>query len=271
MAGIAVSISFDIWIYEWARDAMSRLTFDPGTDMDPLWLDASHLVFHRQGVSAEGRQMLRQPADGTGEAKRLVEGPSPFAESWHPSGKLIAAHDSGRPTSPDLVILPLTGDAQSGWQAGTPVTFLATPFNESEPAFSPDGRWLAYQSNETGRFEVYVRSFPGPGGRWQVSTAGGEMPTWSPKGKELLFRVDQQVMVAAYSVARDGSFTVSAPRRWSEVRLTDAGSGVRNFDIHPDGQRVLALISPQGDAARSEVVYVSNFFDELRRLAPVRK
>ena len=97
------------------------------------------------------------------------------------------------------------------------------------------------------------------------------MPTWSPTGMELLFRVDQQVMVAEYSAAREGSFTVSAPRRWSEARLTDFGSGVRNFDVHPDGQRVLAVIAPQGDAARNEVVYVSNFFDELRRLAPVKK
>lgn len=274
---IAVSISAgatgsDIWIYEWARDAMSRLTFDPQNDQDPLWLDASHLVYHRQTPGVQGREMFWQPADGTGEAKRLVEGQSaPIAISWHPGGKLIAAHDSGRPTSPDLFTLPMTGDARSGWQAGTPVTFLATPFNESEPAFSPDGRWLAYQSNETGRFEVYVRSFPGPGGRWQVSVAGGEMPTWSPKGKELLFRVDQQVMVVEYAAAKEGSFSVSAPRRWSETRLADLGSAVRNFDVHPDGQRVLAVISPQGDAARTEVVYVSNFFDELRRLAPVRK
>ena len=272
---IVVSISAtglsDIWIYEWARDAMSRLTFDPENDQDPLWLDASHVVYHRQTPGVR-RQMLWQAADGTGEAKRLVEGQSaPVAMSWHPGGKWIAAHDSGRPTSPDLLILPLTGDAPSGWQAGAPVTFLSTPFNESEPAFSPDGRWLAYQSNETGRFEVYVRSFPGPGGRWQVSTAGGEMPTWSPKGKELLFRVDQQVMVAEYSATKEGSFNVSAPRRWSETRLTDLGSGVRNFDVHPDGQRVLAVVSPQADAARTEVVYVSNFFDELRRLAPVKK
>ena len=97
------------------------------------------------------------------------------------------------------------------------------------------------------------------------------MPTWSPKGKELLFRADQQVMVVEYSVAKEGSFDVSAPRRWSETRLTDLGSGVRNFDIHPDGQRVLAVTSPQREAARTEVVYVSNFFEELRRLAPVRK
>jgi len=272
---IAVSIfagaSADVWIYEWARDAMSRLTFDLLNEQDPLWLDASHVVYHLQTPGVQGRQMLSQPADGTGEAKRLVEGLSTIAMSWHPSGKLIAAHDSSRPTNPDLFILPLTGDARSGWRAGPPVTFLSTPFNESEPAFSPDGRWLAYQSNETGRFEVYVRSFPGPGGRWQVSTAGGEMPTWSPTGKELLFRVDQQVMVVEYSAAQQGSFNVSAPRRWSETRLTDLGSNVRNFDVHPDGRRVLAVISPQGEAARPEMVYMSNFFEELRRLAPVRK
>ena len=97
------------------------------------------------------------------------------------------------------------------------------------------------------------------------------MPTWSHKGKELLFRADQQVMVVEYSAARDGTFRASASRRWSEIRLTDDGFNVRNFDVHPDGRRVLAVTSPQGDAAHTEVVYVSNFFDELRRLAPVKK
>ena len=90
------------------------------------------------------------------------------------------------PTNFDIWILPMDGDEASGWKPGKPTVFLASPFIESEAAFSHDGRWLAYESNESGRFEVYVRPFPGPGGKWQVSTDGGEYPTWSRNGKAVL-------------------------------------------------------------------------------------
>ena len=137
----------------------------------------------------------------------------------------------------------------------------------------PDGRWLAYASNESGRFEAYVRPFPGPGGKWQISTAGGEYPTWSRNGKELFFRTaDQKIMVATYTGPGD-SFRADKPRLWSEGQLTDRYAFTRNFDLHPDGQRFAVLKAPEGqaEAKLDKVVLIQNFFDELRRIAPVKK
>src|SRR5207249_2717436 len=98
----------------------------------------------------------------------------------------------------DLMTLPMNGDEAAGWKPGTPTPFLSTPATETNPMFSPDGRWIAYQSNESGRSEIYVRPFPGPGGKWQVSTQGGANPIWSRARRELLFATpDAQVLVAS--------------------------------------------------------------------------
>src|SRR4029453_8678885 len=111
------------------------------------------------------------------------------------SGKFLAFGEISPQTSGDLMILPMSGDEASGWKAGTPMVFLNGPFAEDQPMFSPDGRWLAYASTESGQYEVYVRPFPGPGGKWQISTNGGVYPTWSRTRHELLYRNGQQIMV----------------------------------------------------------------------------
>ena len=113
------------------------------------------------------------------------------------------------------MILPMSGDESSGWKPGKPTVFLDTPFNEREPMFSPDGRWIAYQSNETARNEVFVRPFPGPGGKWQISAAGGDQMT-SRTRHELFYRTpDGRILVAPYTVKGD-SFKADKPRPWSE-------------------------------------------------------
>ena len=164
----------------------------------------------------------------------------------------------------------MDGDETSGWKPGKPTIFLASPFTESDAAFSPDGRWLAYESNESGRYEVYVRPFPEPGGKWQISTSGGGYPTWSRDGKDLFYRtIDSKIMVAAYTVQGD-SFRAEKPQLWSEGQFTDRGALVRNFDLHPDGKRFAVLKAPesQSEARADKVVLILNFFEELRRIAP---
>lgn len=181
-------------------------------------------------------------------------------------------------TAGDIMILPLAGDEASGWKPGKPTVFLNSPFVEIQPAFSPDGRWLAYASTETGRNEVYVRPFPGPGGKWQVSSDGGSYPTWSRTRKELFFATlnpENRIMVASYAVDGD-SFHAEKPRLWSEsrfvFRFSPAGTA-RPFDLHPDGDRVALAKAPDAETAvkQDKVVFIFNFFDELRRIAPAKK
>ena len=154
---------------------------------------------------------------------------------------------------------------------GKPSVFLNTPFAEGAAAFSPDGRWLAYQSNESGTYEIYVRPFPGPGGKWQVSTRGGAFPIWSRNGKELFYWSGEQIWVASYT-GQEGSFRAEKPRVWSPGRVAwRAGSAW--FDPHPDGKRfaVVAAASEETEVRRDKVVFITNFFDELHRIAPPAK
>ena len=169
--------------------------------------------------------------------------------------------------------LTLDGSDATGWKPGTPTVFLTTPFLEGSPMFSPDGKWIAYLSNESGRNEVYVRPFPGPGGKWQVSTGAADDPTWSRKRPELFFATQElRMMVATYS-NEVGSFRVDKPTVWSEGRFTARPRPPsRDLDIHPDGERfVVAPGTDQTASKQDKVVFIFNFFDELRRVAPVSK
>ena len=214
-----------------------------------------------------------QRADGTGEAERLTESRNPQSPaSWHPSGRFLAFHESDSQTRSDIMLLPMEGDETSGWKPGKPIALLNTRFAEQHPAFSPDGRWLAYSSDESGRHELYVRPFPGPGGRWQVSANGGSRPNWSRQRRELIFRVSgprlQMLMVAAYAI-EGASFRAEKPRQWTPTLVPAVGPASRPFDLHPDGERI-ALVkgAEQAEDKRVHVVLALNFFDELRRLAP---
>src|SRR5204863_1868724 len=137
-----------------------RLTSGLGATR-PLWTpDGSRLVFTtpRDGQSAN---LFWQRADGTGDVQRLTSSPyAQLAGSWHPNGKILAFHEVNPQTNADIMIMSIEGDESSGWKPGKPVPFLNSPFDEQEPAFSPDGRWIAYSSNESGRPEIYVRRYP---------------------------------------------------------------------------------------------------------------
>jgi hypothetical protein len=158
-------------------------------------------------------------------------------------------------------------------KAAKPELFLRTPSNEAAPAVSPDGRWIAYASDESGRYEVYVRPFPGPGGKWQVSNAGGNLPIWSHKGRELFFQNrDNRIMVTDYE-RKNESFVADKPRVWSDQQVRNLG-GPLNYDLAPDGKRF--AIFPNQNAPAEEkgsvhMTFLLNFFDELRRRAPVSK
>jgi serine/threonine-protein kinase len=262
----------DLWIYEWESDRLTRLTFDPASDSRPVWTpDGKRIVFD----STRGRNGIRnlywQRADGTGEAEQLTSSENAqWPGSWHPDGKHLAFSEMSPATvRPDIMTLEMEGSEEQGWKAGKPRPFFESPYVENLPEFSPDGRWLAYMSNQTGRFEVYVRPFPGPGGIWQVSTQSGRYPVWSRVRRELFFwSSDERIMVAPYTV--DGKeFRAEKPRPWSEARFPVPP---RTFKIalHPDGER-FAMVSPlrASDTKRDKVVLILNFFAYLRQIAPV--
>jgi serine/threonine-protein kinase len=165
-------------------------------------------------------------------------------------------------------IRTLTVRSESGqMRFGEPQTFLKTPTLMTFPAFSPDGRWVAYADAEAGGYEVYVRAFPDNGSRVQISNAGGVMPYWSRNGSELFYRTeDQRIMVTNYSV-KGQSFVADKPRVWFGRQIADYGLG-GNLDLAPDGKRFVVLLPAQGSGppeAQSHVKLMVNFFDEVRR------
>jgi serine/threonine-protein kinase len=191
--------------------------------------------------------------------------------SWHPSGRFLAFDELHAATRRDIMVLPMGGDEASGWRAGVPFPFVQGAAMDWSPRFSPDGRWIAYSSTESGRWEIYVRPFPGPGAAVRVSSTGGEMPVWSRAHHEIIYGYEGQVTVVPYTI--DGSrFVVGAAHEWPNGRYQTRGRN-RMFDLHPDDDHlVLALdTSPPANAEPATASFVFNFFDELQRLAPTSK
>ena len=265
--------SSDIWVYDLERGSLDRVTFEREiADAEPVWTpNGERLVFRSDRDNLGVSNLYWKRADNTGGIQRLTKSDvNQFPGSWHPSGKYLAFSQQSVRTNPDIWILPMEGDEKSGWKPGTPTVFLNTTSNEGEPMFSPDGRWLAYTSNETGTVEVFVRAFPGPGGPWQISSGGGLTPVWSRTKPEILYAtLNQQIMVASYHVEGE-SFRKNEPRVWSEKRF--ALRRRRSFDLHPDGNRVaFAAEVQQTTNKQDKIVFVFNFFDELRRRLTVTK
>ena len=186
----------DVWVYDWARDTLSRLTFDKADDVAAR-LDSGRPRASSLRRSAETKacqNLFWQRADGTGDIQKLTDGPNAEVRRHRctRAGNGSRTPNTRPGTGSDVMILPLQGDEATGWKPGTPTVFLSAPYTESSPMFSPDGRWIAYISNESGRNEIYVRPFPGPGGKWQISNGSADDPTWSLNKEGIDLRVRRQ-------------------------------------------------------------------------------
>ena len=268
----------DVAVYDWSRDTITRLTLDAAEDWGPVWSPDSRLIAFRS--SREGPYNLYwQRADGVGEASRLTNSRNTqYPVSWHPSGKFLAFVEITPDNAEDVMILPIGDDVNSGFKPGTPTALLNSSFNESSPAFSPDGDWIAYTSNSSGTQEVYVRPFPGPGSPRLISNGGGEHPAWSRARPEILYQAPNgQIIVSPYSLSAD-SFKVDRSRPWPGPRVNrrrrgSGAAGGRPFDLHPDGARIAGAftVKPKSDETQERIVFLFNFFDEVRRLAVASK
>ncbi len=259
-SSIAAGGKRDIWVYSWERDTLTRLTFT-ADDLNtwPAWTPDGKRIAYAVTTERGLSNISWKRADGVGDAQRLIEGKSSLVQpSWSPDGRTL--------TNADIMTLSVEGDEKTGWKSGPAKPFLNTPSNEFFPAFSPDGHWLAYMSNESGHYQVYVRPFPGPGGKWQISTGGGVFPEWSPNGREIFYRtLENKIMVAAYTATGD-SFRAEKPRSWSDVQIFDLGYFERDFALHPDGGRIAVLKAPaEAQSGVTKVTFIFNFFHEIRR------
>jgi hypothetical protein len=245
----------DIWIYDVARRVRTRLTFAGGSDNAPTWSpDGTRVAFSSQR-SGNG-DLYARTASGTG-ADELLSSSKVFkvANSWSPDGRSIVytAFPGAPGSKADLWVLSLPERKIS--------PLVETEFDEVTGAFSPDGRWLAYASNESGRFEIYVKPFPGPGGKWQVSTAGGLDPRWRRDGKEL-FYVAPDGKVMAVDVSTGAAFEAGTPHALFATSLKNASGS--KYDVSADGQRFL-LNRPIGEESSPPITLVQNWMALLKR------
>ena len=253
----------DLWVYDSQRDSMTRLTFG-GVNNKAIWSPDGHYVV----FSNVGTGLFQARADGASQPQPLTRSKIlQYPWSFTPD-KRLAYHEYAE--NRQIWTVPLE-DQGGQLKAGKPEQFLKSSFSDSSPMFSPDGHWLAYQSDESGKDEVYVRAFPPPssgqGGKWQVSNNGGVEPHWSRSGHELVYRSGDQIMAAGYTLNGD-TFAVEKPRVWiAKLPGTE-------WDLAPDGKRIAVVThveSAEAPKQDHEIVFLMNFFDELRRRVPAGK
>jgi eukaryotic-like serine/threonine-protein kinase len=247
----------DIWVYDFARASLTRVTTE-GSSQDPVWSpDGKRLAY--RATRSGSRNLFWKSLDGTAAEERLTTSERVQAPwSWSHDGTTVAFEESSVETKTDIWMLPLAGDRK-------PRPFVREPFEESRPRFSPTGPWLAYVSDQSGRPEVYVRSYPGPGRRWQVSTDGGGEPTWARDGRELFYRNGRKMM--SVQIAEGSIFRPSTPRLLFEGDFP-VGEPVIDFDVHPDGQRFVMIYPDRPDPPVTHINVVLNWFEELKQRVP---
>ncbi len=252
----------NIWIYGLERGTSRRLTDEEGSEYWAIWTpDGKSIVFNSTRTGHPAAPLLWKPADGSSPAELFTEGKNhQQPKSWSADGKVMAITEGLDPeTGIDIFIVKIDGDRK-------PEPFLNSRFNESQPLFSPDGRWIAYVTDESGRDEVYVRPYPGPGDLIPISTDGGMEPVWSPDGKVLYYRDFSGNKMMAVSFNTEPELRVSQPRLLFEGKYYGGSPWGRNYDISPDGTRFIMITDESQSEKPTQINLILNWVEELKRL-----
>ena len=272
---VAIQISEDghhIWAWDMERGTWTRLTFGPDSH-GPIWTpDGRHVLFSSKREGPAFANLFRRAADGTGPEERLTTSVlGQRVNAITPDGSRLIFEQLTPPAGYDFMLLPLTG-------APKEQPLLQTPFDERDAAISPDGRWIVYESNQTGQAQIYVRPFPNiADALYQITSEGGRTPVWSPTGRELFFVNRTSMMVVPVQLtpfsARTPQKLFDAPSMLLDGRFAGVGT-VRNYDIARDGKRFLMIKESDGsgadDRASASMIVVQNWHEELKRLVPTR-
>ncbi len=251
----------DIWLIETARGVATRFTFDPGTDVTPVWSpDGTRVAFgslHGKSVFS----VYQKLASGAGTEELLFDQFPTLVTDWSSDGRFLLLRPAYPKTGRDLWAVPTEG-------ARRPFPIVNTQFEERDGQFSPDGRWVAYASNASGRFEVYVQPFPTPSGKWQISTMGGNQPRWRRDGKELFYIAPDGMLTAVpIAVAPDGR-TMEAGRPTAlftpHIVLVNPAAGGHLYAVAPDGQRFLVDVST-GETNNAPITVMTNWTAALNK------
>jgi serine/threonine-protein kinase len=259
----------DIWIWDFAREALTRVTSDPAVDSNPVWLPDGRTIVYtsaRTGVQV----IFSQNADGGGLATQLTNGPNPqISRSVSRDGSRLFFDEYGTNRSEDLMSLEMAPPRRV-------LPLLQTPANERNGEISPDGRWIAYSSDESGRHEIYVRPHPNlEARRWQISVDGGAQPAFSRRGDEIFFLGRAGRMMVS-QIRTSGEFSASPPRTlldpqyYAQESAVNAIITARGYDISPDGRRFLMIESAEAPVNAAGIVVVLNWTEELKRALPAR-
>ena len=259
IAYVAAGRKWQIYIYDLSRGVNTQLVRE-GRPALPIWnADGTRLLFAWQ--KSRVPNLFWQLSDGSAPMERLTTSQnSQYPGSWSSDGKTLAFADVGEDANIDIALLDVS--------SGRVTPFLNSQYTERCPEFSPDGRWIAYDSNESGRAEVYVRPFSGPGKKFQVSSEGGQEPLWARNGKQLFYRWRDQVWVA--DVQTDGGFAPTKPRLlFEKPGYYSSILPTRTYDLSLDGQRFLMVKLDQSKPTPvTEMILVQNWFEELKQRVP---
>jgi serine/threonine-protein kinase len=258
---LAVETDNQVWLYDFARETFARFTFEGKQNLYPVWTpDGKRIAFNSNREGSPN--LFWQRADGSGGLERLTSSELPqWPLSFSPDGQLLAFAEVDPSGSYDIWVLHVADRKAE--------PFLKTSFIESAPQFSPDGHWLAYISNESGRYEVYVQPYPGPGGKYLISTEGGTEPMWNPKGGELFYRDGDKMM--AVEIATQPTFSAGKPKVLFERDYMPTNGTIPFYGVTSDGQRFVMVKDNDQSAPITQINVVLNWFEELKARVPTGK